>query len=176
MYYTDLDLVADMPYSYRIAGYNGSTESDGLVLDVRTADALQLIADRTAADVSARRRKGFYNALDLIRVGEAMAYLEAQFNSVGISVSVSPKLDWQLSDIPTHTQAIRYLQDVGVLRGKLTEFRETVSLPGSLAALTWGRANDIEAILLDAEKLIRDIILSYRHYSGRTISGVNALP
>ena len=176
MYYTDLDLIADTPCSYRIAGYNGSTESDGLVLDVRTTDAPQLITDRTAGDVSAGRRKGRYNAIDLIRVGEAMAYLEERFADVGISVSVSPKLDWQLSDIPTQAQALHYLEDVGVLRGKLAEYRETVTAPDSLTALTWGGANDIETILLETEKLIQDIILSYRYYAGRTYSGVNALP
>lgn len=174
--YTDTGLAAGSTHVYSIHTLSGSTESEGVTTEATTTEGIVLITDRTAADVSARRRKGFYNALDLIRVGEAMAYLEECFAAVGISVSVSPKLDWQLSDIPTHAQALHYLTDIGVLRGKLTEFRGTVSLPGSLTALTWGGANDIEIILLDAEKLIRDIILSYRHYSGRTISGVNALP
>ena len=176
LHYTDAGLVPGLTYTYRLTGYSGSHETTGVALDAQTRESILLIADRTASDVSAGRRKGYYNALDLIRVGEAMAYLEERFAAVGISVSVSPKLDWQLSDIPTHAQALRYLNDVGVLRGKLTEFRETVSPPDSLTALTWGQANDIETILLDAEKLIQTIILSYRHYSGRTISGVNALP
>lgn len=175
-HYTDAGLVPGLTYTYRLTGYSGSHETTGVALDAQTRESILLITDRTAADVSAGTRKGRYNAVDLIRVGEAMAFLEERFAAVGISVSVSPKLDWQLSDIPTQAQALRYLTDIGVLRGKLTEFRETVSLPGSLTALTWGQANDIEAILLDAEKLIRDIVLSYRHYSGRTISGVNALP
>ena len=175
-YYLDSGLIRGMPYSYRVAGYNGSEESTGLALDITTRSAPVLITDRTFSDVSAKRRKSFYNALDLIRVGEAMAYLEECFAAVGISVTVSPKLDWQLADIPTHIQALHYLTDIGVLRGKLTEFRGTVSLPGSLTALTWASANDIETILLGTEKLIQDIILSYRHYTGRAISGVNVLP
>lgn len=174
--YTDHGLAAGSAHTYTVTGYNAVHETLGITVGATTRTAIERITDRTAADASAGRRKGFYNALDLIRVGEAMAYLEERFADVGISVSVSPKLDWQLSDIPTHAQAHRYLTDIGVLRYKLTEFRETVSLPGSLTALTWASANDIEVILLDAEKLIRDIILSYRHYSGRTISGVNALP
>lgn len=176
LHYTDSGLAAGSSHTYSIHGLGGTSETVGVTAEATTTDGIVLITDRTASDVSAGRRKGYYNALDLIRVGEAMAYLEERFATVGISVSVSPKLDWQLSDIPTHAQALRYINDVGVLRGKLTEFRETVSLPGSLTTLTWGQANDIEAILLDAEKLIRDIVLSYRHYSGRTISGVNALP
>lgn len=174
--YTDTGLAAGSTHVYSIHTLSGSTESEGVTTEATTTEGIVLITDRTASDVSAGRRKGYYNALDLIRVGEAMVYLEERFAAVGISVTVSPKLDWQLADIPTHAQALHYLTDIGVLRGKLTEFRETVSLPGSLTALTWGQANDIEAILLDAEKLIRDIVLSYRHYSGRTISGVNALP
>lgn len=174
--YTDAGLAAGSAHAYSVHTLSGFTESEGVTTEATTTENIVLITDRTAADVFARRRKGYYNALDLIRVGEAMAYLEERFAAVGISVTVSPKLDWQLADIPTHAQALHYLTDIGVLRGKLTEFRDTVSLPGSLTALTWGRANDIEVILLDTEKLIRDIILSYRHYSGRTISGVNALP
>lgn len=175
-HYTDAGLVPGLTYTYRLTGYSGSHETAGVALDAQTMESILLITDRTASDVSAGRRKGYYNALDLIRVGEAMAFLEERFAAVGISVSVSPKLDWQLSDIPTRAQALRYINDVGVLRGKLTEFRETVSPPDSLTALTWGQANDIETILLDTEKLIQTIILSYRHYSGRTISGVSALP
>lgn len=174
--YTDTGLAAGSTHVYSIHTLSGSTESEGVTTEATTTEGIVLITDRTASDVSAGRRKGYYNALDLIRVGEAMAYLEERFAAVGISVTVSPKLDWQLADIPTHAQALHYLTDIGVLRGKLTEFRDTVSLPGSLTALTWGRANDIEVILLDTEKLIRDIILSYRHYTGRAISGVNALP
>lgn len=175
-YYTDSGLVSGLSYSYRVTGFNGSNESDGVTLDVQTKDSLQLITDRTAADVSAGRAKGRYNVLDLIRVGEAMAYLEERFAAVGISLSVSPKLDWKLSDIPNQVQMLHYLEDVGVLRYKLMECRKTVSPPDSLNALTWAQANDIETILLDVEKLIQTIILSFRHYSGRAISGVNALP
>ena len=174
--YTDAGLAAGSAHVYSVHTVIGSTESEGVTTEATTTEGIVLITDRTAADVSAGRRKGYYNALDLIRVGEAMVYLDERFAAVGISVTVSPKLDWQLSDIPTHAQALHYLTDIGVLRGKLTEFRETVSLPGSLNALTWAQANDIETILLDVEKLIQTIILSFRHYSGRAISGVNALP
>lgn len=174
--YTDVGLAAGSAHVYSIHTLSGSTESDGVTTEATTTEGIVLITDRTASDVSAGRRKGFYNAMDLIRVGEAMVYLEERFDAVGITVSVSPKLDWQFSDIPTHAQALHYLEDLGVLRDKLLEYRQTVSAPDSLTTLTWSKANDIETILLDAEKLIRDIVLSYRHYSGRTISGVNTLP
>lgn len=174
--YTDAGLAAGSAHVYSVHTVIGSTESEGVTTEATTTEGIVLITDRTAADVSARRRKGFYNVLDLIRVGEVMAYLEERFADVGISVSVSPKLDWQLSDIPTHAQELHYLKDVWVLRNKLTEYRETASLPGSLTTLTWNQANEIETILLDTEKLIQTIILSYRHYSGRAISGVSALP
>lgn len=174
--YTDAGLAAGSAHIYSVHTVIGSTESEGVIAEATTTEGIVLITDRTAADVSAGRRKGYYNALDLIRVGEAMAYLEERFAAVGISVTVSPKLDWQLTDIPTHAQALHYLEGLEVLRDKLLEYRETVSAPGSLTALTWASANDIETILLDVENLIHTIILSYRHYSGRTISGVNVLP
>ena len=176
IHYVDHGLTAATTYEYTLTCVTSSGESDGVSVIVTTNSAVVLITDRTAADVSAGRRKGFYNALDLIRVGEAMAYLEDRFADVGISVPVSPKLDWQMDDIPTQAQALHYLEDIEALRGKHLEYRETVSAPDSLTSLTWGKANDIEAILMDTEKLIQDIILSYRYYSGRVISGVLTLP
>lgn len=176
LYYTDAGLSAGSAHVYSIHTLSGSTESEGVTAEVTTTEGIVLITDRTAADVSGGRAKGRYNALDLIRVGEAMAYLEERFAAVGISVSVSPKLDWKLSDVPTYAQMLHYLADVGVLRNKLMEYRKAVSPPDSLSALTWAQANDIETILLGVEKLIQTIILSCRHYSGRAISGVNALP
>ena len=173
---TDSGLAAGSAHVYSVHTVIGSTESEGVTTEATTTEGIVLITDRTAADVSAGRAKGRYNVLDLIRVGEAMAYLEECFAAVGILVTVSPKLDWKLSDIPTYAQALHYLKDLGMLRGKLLEYRETVSPPDSLNALTWAQANDIETILLDVEKLIQTIILSYRYYSGRAISGVNALP
>lgn len=175
-HFVDAGLTAGATHTYTLTGVVGSVESDGVSVSVTTNSAVVLITDRTAEDVSEGRAKGRYNALDFIRVGEAVAYLEERFSTVGISVPVSPKLDWQIDDIPTQAQALHYLEDIEALRGKLLEYRETVSAPDSLTSLTWGQANDIETILMDTEKLIRDIILSYRYYSGRVISGVHALP
>ena len=176
IHYVDHGLAAATTYEYTLTCVTSSGESDGVPVSVTTNSAVVLITDRTAEDVYEGRAKGRYNALDFVRVGEAVAYLEERFSTVGISVPVSPKLDWQIDDIPTQAQALHYLEDIEVLRGKLLEYRETVSAPDSLTSLTWGQANDIETILLDSEKLIRDIILSYRYYSGRVISGVNTLP
>lgn len=176
IHYVDHGLAAATTYEYTLTCVTSSGESDGVSVSVTTNSAVVLITDRTAEDVSEGRAKGRYNALDFIRVGEAVAYLEERFSTVGISVPVSPKLDWQIDDIPTQAQALHYLEDIEALRGKLLEYRETVSALDSLTSLTWWQANDIETILLDSEKLIRDIILSYRYYSGRAISGVNTLP
>ena len=176
IHYVDHGLAAATTYEYTLTCVTSSGESDGVSVSVTTNSAVVLITDRTAEDVSEGRAKGRYNALDFIRVGEAVAYLEERFSTVGISVPVSPKLDWQIDDIPTQSKALHYLEDIEALRGKLLEYRETVSAPDSLTSLTWGQANDIETILMDTEKLIRDIILSYRYYSGRVISGVHALP
>ena len=142
IHYVDHGLAAATTYEYTLTCVTSSGESDGVSVSVTTNSAVVLITDRTAEDVYEGRAKGRYNALDFVRVGEAVAYLE----------------------------------DIEALRGKLLEYRETVSAPDSLTSLTWGQANDIETILMDTEKLIRGIILSYRYYSGRVISGVHALP
>lgn len=175
--FVDSGLDAASYHEYTLVGAVGSVESDGVTVTVTTKSAAELIADRTAADVAARRPKGRYNALDLIRVGEAIQYAKRRMNDdAGYNLSVSPKLDWQLDDIPTRAQMQRYLTDVQTIRTAVAKSRDTAAVPGSMSGLTWTLANDIERILKDAETLVHDILLSAQRYSGRTISGGVPLP
>ena len=174
--YTDAGLKPGRQYTYSVSSIMGDEESEAVSIEVETKTEMWLINDRTVRDLVTRKRKAFYNALDLIRVGEAMEYLERHFYDVGISVFVSPKLDWSLADTPNFAQLNHYLADVKAVKAKLNEFRASESLPESMNGFDFESANNIETILLNTEQLILDIIRSYRLLCGRTISGVNVLP
>lgn len=145
--------------------------------DYTGKNALELITDRTASDVQNGTDKGFYNASDLNRVGEAVLYVQSILNGkTGFNVSVQAKTDWQLDDIPTRAQLNTYLENIRRIHGIVQEYLTTATIPGNMDSLTWKEANAIESILIDAETLMHDIMLSNHNYSGRTISGVLTLP
>lgn len=155
--YTDAGLAAGSAHVYSVHTLSGSTESEGVTTEATTTEGIVLITDRTAADVSAGRRKGYYNALDLIRVGEAMLYAQGLLTQSGYGVSIAPKLDWQLSDIPTHAQMDRYLSDIRVLRSAMDLLSSTPQAPGSASGLTWSKANDIEKIIESIEYTVEHV-------------------
>lgn len=120
-------------------------------------DIPYLVIDRTKADVDAGNQKGAYNASDLIRVGEAVAYLAGVLNGYGYAVAVSPKTDWTAQDTPTEAQMQRYLADVSALRAALAVMETTPEVPADMAKLTYAEANNIEQILKDIDRLLTNM-------------------
>lgn len=153
---------------------------------------LNLITNRTQADVDrvaalagrvsagtataaektewATDLKGAYNASDLNRVGAAVAYVAGRLNGYGYAVTVSPKLDWTVSDIPTAGQMAAYLRDVAALRAALTVAADTPEVPENMDRLTWKEANDIEKILTDVDELLTRMAAAW-FYSGDLYAG-----
>lgn len=129
-----------------------------------------LVLDRTAQDVAALNEKGTYNATDLNRVGEAQAYLAGRFRACGYGVSIAPKLNWTMEDIPWQADMNRYLADLRALRGALRMMETTPPVPGSMAGLTWEQANDIEKILADLEFLLNNMAAAW-YYCGEIYAG-----
>ena len=70
----------------------------------QTVRGLHLVFDRAEQDVLSGTKKGFYNAADLNRVGEAEVDLAALCRELGHACAVSPKTDWTVADIPTQVQ------------------------------------------------------------------------
>lgn len=131
---------------------------------------LNLITDRTQADVDNGTDKGYYNATDLNRVGAAVEYIAERFNSMGYIVEVSPRTDWQESDLPTETELVAYLADVSVLRAVSAVMQSTPEVPESMKFLDYIKANDIEKILSDIDTLISNIQKSW-YFAGELFSG-----
>lgn len=150
-YYTDSGLISDVTYSYRMAGFNGSEESTGLSLDIRTRDAVWLITDRTDRDTG---DKGHYNCVDLIRVNEALDYVAELLRGAGYIVSVNTRKDWSMNDIPTVAQMEAYIQSIQNIKNTMEYLSTTPQPPRTMNRLTWQQANDIEQLLVDAEYTI----------------------
>lgn len=153
---------------------------------------MQLITDRVQADVDrvaqltgrvsagtataaertawATDLKGAYNASDLNRVGTAVAYVAERLNGYGYAVTVNPKQDWTVSDIPTAGQMAAYLRDVAALRGAIAVMASTPPTPDSASGLTWQEANNIEQILVDVDELLTRMAAAW-FYSGDLYAG-----
>lgn len=129
-----------------------------------------LITDRTKADVDAGNAKGTYNASDLNRVGETVAYVAGRLMECGTSIDVLPKYDWSESDTPTVSQMERYLSDITTLRDALAAMPTTPQVPATMSNLTWSEANAIEKILQDTYVLISNMKAAW-FYSGDLFSG-----
>lgn len=152
-----------------------------------------LITDRTAADVARWRElrnkgygnmtaeeraewdagaKGAYNTSDLNRVGEALNYLrdrlaEAHYMSVD---AFSAKTDWTVADIPTAVDLTAYLGYVETVRAALAVLATTPPTPGNTGGLDYAEANNIEKILFDVDRLIKNM-LAARYFCGDLYSG-----
>lgn len=118
--------------------------------------------------------KGAYNADDLNRVGWATEYIAAQLAQYEQPVSVAPKTDWTMQDIPTWGTMQEYRNNVRRIRNKLPVFPDTPTVPGNgLSKLTYTQANDIEKVLFDVETILRAIVTRYKP-SGTFYSGNNS--
>lgn len=131
---------------------------------------LNLITDRTRADVENKTNKGFYNASDLNRVGAAVQYVAERFAAQGYTVAVRPKTDWLASDIPTASELETYRQNIATLRALIAVIKSTPETPETMRFLDYIKANDIERILLDLDTLLTNAALAW-YQSGEIYAG-----
>ena len=114
--------------------------------------------------------KGSYNAADLNRVGEAMFYVMDLLNAYGYSVTITPRTDWTMGEIPEPDELQHYLDDVATLRAILKLPPSTPAVPSDMDGLTFEEANDIERILLDIDRMLSNIAAAW-FYSGEIYAG-----
>lgn len=144
---------------------------DTLITDRTQADA-QRVAElsakgydgMTAAELSEWMSglKGAYNATDLNRVGSALSYIAGRLNNNGFNITIQPKTDWMMDDIPTPQQLSEYQSLIQMIRSAIAYKSGTPWTP-DVTELTYSSANDIETILVTAEELITKMILACRH-------------
>ena len=154
--------------TYTLTAYNDDGESAAAALTVILR--LDLITDRTRADVENKTDKGFYNASDLNRVGAAVEYIAGRFTALGYACPVTVKKDWLTTDAPTASQMEAYRQNIVTLRGQIAVMASTPEAPASMAGMNYVKANNIEQILLDLDALITNITKSWC-FSGEVYAG-----
>lgn len=134
---------------------------------------MELITNRTEADVLLGNAKGTYGYTDLNRVEQAVAELCSLATRLDIHKNLTIKTDWGLPGTfsadtwPTAEQMARYLGNVHALCDALS--LET-NLPETMAHLTFVGANEIENALLSAYHRVQGIFNTYQ-FSGEIYAG-----
>ena len=134
---------------------------------------INLITDRTQADVLMKTEKGFYGPADLNRVEAAVAELFGIAKALDVPYEPVIKLDWGLSDVfspeqwPTVGQMHRYLDNVFRLCQGVEIAAE---LPASMEQMTWEGANQIERALELVYARVQNILQIFQ-FSGEIFAG-----
>ncbi len=129
-----------------------------------------LVTDRTAADVAVKNEKGTYNAADLNRVNEAVAYLRPIFAEFGYAVSDGELRTWAENELPKASEMAEYLASVRDLDGHFVYSGNMIRLPASMARLTHEGANNIEKFLAEIHAAF-DRMAQAWYFAGEIYSG-----
>lgn len=152
---------------------------------------LELITDRTEADVAALKRllakkwedlsgaekeeylsgshKGAYNASDLSRVGAAINFVAGKLSEAGYPYRPGLGTDWAETELFYAGDLAEYLAAVESLRERLAVRTTTPETPEKLSSVS--DANDIEKIIQDVFELLENM-LEGLPYSDMIFSGV----
>ena len=112
----------------------------------------KLIFDRTQLDIDNDTEKGNYNYTDLNRIEEWCEYLANLLTSYSYPVSIQVKKNWNMSDFPTSSEMERIRQNVNGLKEAYFSFTQ---IPENLEYMTFEKANDIEKILYEIDKILK---------------------
>ena len=164
-----VDRAADDTYHVALTAVNAAGTSTNFELTLYYG-LLTLVTDRTVMDVAQKTARGFYNATDLNRVGAAVEYVAGRFQALGYDCPVSVKKDWSESDTPTMGQMETYRLNIAHLRAVISVMASTPETPETMRFLDYIKANDIERILLDLDKLLDKLTKSW-YFSGDLYAG-----
>ena len=138
-----------------------------------------LITDRTSADVERWRQlhdkgfqkmsaaekaewlgfmKGRYTSEDMNRVESAVKAVSEALTELGYKhPTLSTKTNWTAQDCPTRDDMVRYFGNVAALREVIPVLRTTPAAPTVANRLNYARANDLEQILVDVDRVAKNI-------------------
>ena len=155
-------------------------------------DMPDLITDRTTADVArvitltsklaqgtataAERAewltnlKGAYNASDLNRVGTYVQLLTDKMHEIGLFPDTVGRNNWTESDYNDAAALDYYLVDINKIRTAINAMPSTPPVPDTMQELNYIRANNIEQILLDMNRMT-DNLIDGLYYSGEVYAG-----
>ena len=130
----------------------------------------KLIYDRTENDVKNKTDKGYHNISDLNRIEEWCAYLADLLNSYNYKINITAKTNWQLTDTRTVAQLERIRKNIALIRSTYSNIPRDITVPSNLSPINITKANDIEKILYDIDRIISEME-SYFIYSGVSNAG-----
>lgn len=159
------DLMAE---SYPVI--TGRTEEDVQRVTQLNARGWEKLTDAERQEWLRTVVHGAYNMDDLNRVGYAVTDLADRIRAAGYAISVAPRRNWALEDIPQPAQMEQYLHDVAAVRMAVFTPPGTPDVPTDMELLTFSEANDIEQILVDVDAVLNLMPLAY-FYSGEVYAG-----
>lgn len=133
---------------------------------------MELIYDRTQADVDNRTSKGYHNYTDLNRIESACKELATLLTSYGYPVYITTKTNWTMTDKRTESEMERIRKNVKALKDVYYSASGTPAVPSTLNPITWQKANNIEKILYHIDLLIQGMKQVFV-YSGVAGAGQN---
>lgn len=95
--------------------------------------------------------RGAWNYTDLNRIGQAIDYVVTFAQNIGWDniPSVTTKTDWAVTDIPTTNLLSQYIRiPLTAIRGMIAVPSDTPSVPTNFYAMSVGKANNVEKIIL----------------------------
>ena len=114
----------------------------------------KLIFDRAQLDIDNDTEKGNYNYTDLNRIESWCQYLANKLTSYSYKVNIVTKTDWNMTDFPTSSEMERIRNNVKTLKEVYFSFTQ---IPENLEYMTIEKANDIEKILYEIDKILIDM-------------------
>lgn len=129
-----------------------------------------LITDRTFDDVRFLAEKGIYRAEDLNRVETAVKYVASRLRAFGYSADTEDGPTWAEADIPDFEQMGRYLGNLENIRSAAPTIPGTPQVPPDMDMFTYREANDIEQILVNADRVMNNIEAAWM-YAGEIYAG-----
>lgn len=157
------------------------TSEEGLTSELSTVlfySGLKLITDRSAKDVARWQElrdkgysamseeekaewngamKGCYGYTDMNRVEGAVQLLARQISRLGYLYSPTVRMNWTRQDIPGREDMERYFGNVAGLRASIPVLPSTPMAPDMYSGLDYSKANDLEKILLDVDRVSKNI-------------------
>ena len=120
-----------------------------------------LIFDRTQNDVANKTKKGYYNSEDLNRVQEAMDYLYTELTKMGYVIEYKKMPYWDKTGEPSTRSMDQYLSNLNAIKTAIKLMKETPNTPETMENLTYLKANDIEKIIFDVEKVLNSMRIAF---------------
>lgn len=137
--------------------------TDRTLSDVEYVEQLTLaVKNGTATEAQVQEflsvpQKGAYTWEDMNRVEAAVRYVSDRLNALGYDNTLVTVEDWEISDTPNEADMNRYFSNVAQIRAAVSVFTTTPEAPQSVIGFDVFKANDLEKILIDVDRVLDHI-------------------